>query len=120
MMEEHFDKLIHRISGFDHEHDLARAFQEGTELFQRPGAEYGVSSLCRSVYEIIHLRHRAVVGGHAEPLVIHIEDQVLSHHRQADQSYISFLLHDIILLRIFSVFDGKTRLSRSRSTETSP
>ena len=37
------------------------------------------------VDEVVDLGDRAVEDRHGEALVVHVEDEVLAHHRQADQ-----------------------------------
>ena len=39
--------------------------------------------------EFIHLRGRSVIGHNREAVVVHVEDQVLAHDRQADQCDVS-------------------------------
>ena len=45
--------------------------------------------------EIVDLRDGAIEDGHAVAVVVHIQDQVLAHYREADQSDVaSFRLHE--------------------------
>ncbi len=47
----------------------------------------------RPIHEFIHFARRPVVDGDGEALIIHVQDQVLSHDRQADQADISLWFH---------------------------
>ena len=44
------------------------------------------------VEESVNLVDSAVVGAHDEPVVVHVEDQVLAHHGQPDQGDIGHRL----------------------------
>src|SRR5262245_20353461 len=43
--------------------------------------------------KIVDLRSRSIESDHVETVVIHIQNQVLAHDRQADQSNVTLWLH---------------------------
>ena len=45
---------------------------------------------CGAVDKIINFRDRAVKDRDGETVVIHIQNEVLAHHGQADQAEVSF------------------------------
>jgi hypothetical protein len=45
-------------------------------------------------YKIIDFRYRAIETRHRKPLALHIQNQVLTHHRQTNQPYIR--LHNFV------------------------
>ena len=46
--------------------------------------------------KVVHLGHRAVEGRHGEPVVVHVQNQVLAHHGQPNNSDISFRFHTFV------------------------
>ena len=51
------------------------------------------------VEEVVHLGDGAVVGGHGEAVVVHVQNQVLAHYGQPNYSNISFWFHICVLLK---------------------
>ena len=47
------------------------------------------------VEEVVHLRDGAVEGDHGEPVVVHVQDEVLAHDGQADEGNVSIWFHII-------------------------
>ena len=47
------------------------------------------------VEEVVHLGDGAVVGGHGEAVVVHVQNQVLAHNGQPDYSNVSFRFHSV-------------------------
>ena len=45
------------------------------------------------VEESVNLVDSAVVGAHDEPVVVHVEDEVLAHHGQPDQGDVGHRLN---------------------------
>ncbi len=73
------------VAGFDHEHDAARALEEGDELFQRMSADdLGAFGLVGE--EVVNFGDGAVEDGDFEAVVVHVEDEVLSHDGEADEA----------------------------------
>jgi hypothetical protein len=58
------------------------------------GAENGLAALGGSVQKIIDLGGSAIVRHHRESVVVHVEDQILAHHGQTDQSDICCWFHE--------------------------
>ncbi len=90
--QDFLDQLVHRRAGLDHQHDPARPFEQRRQFGQRMRADdprpFGFAA-----QELIHAGGRAVENGHREPVVVHIEHQVLAHDGQSDQSDISLSFH---------------------------
>ena len=86
------DQVVHRLAGFDHEHDAARALEQAGQFGQRMGAD-DLRALGFAAEKLIHPGDRAVEHGHGEAVVIHVEDEVLAHDGQTDQSNISLSFH---------------------------
>ena len=43
--------------------------------------------------KFVHLGDGAVEDGHGEAVVVHVENEVLAHHGQSDQSDVSLRFH---------------------------
>ena len=86
------DKFIHSRSRLDHQHDPPRALQHGGHLFQGMGAD-NVCSLCRALQEFVDFRNRPVVSNNLESMIIHVQDKILTHYSQSNQSNISVVRH---------------------------
>jgi hypothetical protein len=52
-----------------------------------------VGALGFLVEEFVHLGHGAVEGDHGEAVVVHVQNQVLPHHGEADECDVSFSFH---------------------------
>ena len=96
MGKEISDKIIHGLSRFHHQHDLAGSFQRLYELLNRPCAN-NVLPFRPSLHKVVDFFDRPVENGDGVSPALHIEHEVLPHHRQPDQSYISLLLHSVSL-----------------------
>ncbi len=90
--EEAFDELVDRLAGFDHEHDAARAFEEGGHFGEGVGAE-DAGAFGFLVEEVVDFGDGAVVGHDREAMVVHVEDEVLAHDGQSDDGDISVRFH---------------------------
>jgi len=82
------DGLVDGVAGFDHEHDAAGALEEGGELLGGVSAD-DVGALGFVGEEVVDLGGGAVEYGHFEAVVVHIEDEVLSHDGEADEADIT-------------------------------
>ena len=71
--------------GLDHDHDLARPLQRGDEILDGVAAD-DLLPLASAVDEVVDLGGRAVEDGHGEAVALHVQDEVLAHHGQADQA----------------------------------
>ena len=80
----------------DHQHHLAGALELANQLLQRmrPGEMVPLRFGLVGGEEIVHLAGGSVKDRHVEPMVDHIEHQVLPHHRQPHQAdIVLFLTH---------------------------
>ena len=69
----------------DHDHDLPRPLQRADQLLDRWRAD-DLLPLGPALDERVDLRGRPVEDGDGEPVALHVQHQVLAHHRQADQA----------------------------------
>ena len=90
------DKLVHRFARFDHQHDPARFLEKRREFLEGMGAD-DISPFRLVAYEFIHLGHSPVEGRHGEPVVVHIQNQILAHDGQPNNTNISFRFHISII-----------------------
>ena len=92
-----FNEFIHRLAGLHHEHDAAGLFEQGDHLLNGVSAN-DIGALGLVVEEVVHLRDGAIVSGHGEPVVVHVQNQILAHNGQPDYSNISFRFHVLCFL----------------------
>ena len=88
------DELVDRLAGLDQHHDAARALELGDHFFDRVRPLH-LRALGLIGQELIHLVGRTVVSHHGKPMIVHVQNQVLTHDSQADQGNIRFLFHSI-------------------------
>ena len=75
--EELVDELVDRLTSLDHEHGLAGPLELGGQLLHRVES-HDLGALGLVGEELIHLGCGPVVRTHHEPMVIHVQDQVLA------------------------------------------
>ena len=92
------NEFVHGLAGLDHEHDAAGLLEQGDHLLDGVGAD-DIGALGFFVEEVVHLRDGAVVSGHGEPVVVHVQNQILAHHGQPNYSNISFRFHVVCFLQ---------------------
>lgn len=85
MGEELLNESVDGGTGLDEENHLARALKLGNEFLDRLGAN-DVGALSLVGEEVVHLAGGTVVGADGEALVVHVEDQVLTHDGKADEA----------------------------------
>ena len=83
--DELVDELVDRRAGLDHHHDLARPLERGDQLLERVAADE-LLALAAAVDELVDLGGGAVEDGDGVAAALHVEDEVLAHHGQADQA----------------------------------
>jgi hypothetical protein len=79
-----FDEVVHRLPGFHQQHHAPRPLQRRHQLRQGMRADDG-HPLGGARNKCIDHGGRAVVHGHGEAVVGHVQYQVLPHHGQADE-----------------------------------
>jgi hypothetical protein len=79
------DEVVYRLTRFDQQHHPARPFETGDQLLDTPRADH-FPAVGRAGEEIVHLRYRAIEHRHPEAVVVHVEHEVLAHHRQTDET----------------------------------
>src|SRR5947207_341536 len=55
------------------------------------------------IKKVVYFRDRPVESHHGEPVVIHVENEILAHHCQPDESDVSFCFHELIWLIVDTV-----------------
>jgi hypothetical protein len=86
--QQMFDHLIDTLARLHHQHRAARPLQQPDELLDGVGSgDLGPFGFVGQ--KVIHLGNSAVVHGHLEAMIVHVEDQILSHDSQADQADIT-------------------------------
>src|ERR1041385_8318295 len=88
MRQQRVDHVIHRLAGLDHQHHAARALEHLDELGNRAAAR-DLGALRLHGEEIVDLGNGAVEHGDAIAVIVHVEDEVLAHHGQTDQSNVT-------------------------------
>ncbi len=83
--QELLDELVDGCARLDHQHDFPRTLQGGTQFGKRMRAD-DFQALAAAVYEIIHLGRGAVEDRDGASAAFHVQHQVLTHDRQADQA----------------------------------
>ena len=97
------DHLVDCVAGLDHEHDAARALEQGGEFLDGVGAD-DLGSLGFVGDEVVDLGHGAVEDGDLESVVVHIEDKILSHDGKANEADITHCIrHGFSKRRILSL-----------------
>ena len=83
------DYRLHRRAGGDHHHNLARPLQCLDEcLFRRAADQFLVFVRGHEVADLLRID---VVPGHPVTIALHVERQVLAHHTQANETYVSLI-----------------------------
>ena len=88
------DHLVDGVAGFDHQHDAARGLEQPAEFFDGMRAD-DIGAFRFIVEEVVDFGDGPVEDGHVVAVVIHIEDQILAHDGEADQSDITRCLRHI-------------------------
>ena len=83
------DKVINRFAGAHHQQDFARMIEHRHQFFQAVGSLNG-ASFGSGGEKFLCFGRGAVVSGNLKTLVVHIQNQILPHYRQADYAYIRF------------------------------
>ena len=89
-----FDEVVHRLAGFDHEHHASRLFEEPDHFLEGMGAE-DACSFGLFGEEFVHFGDGAIKGDDDVAVVVHVEDEILAHHSQPDESDIA-LFHLVL------------------------
>ncbi len=96
--DELLDDGVHGIAvgvlhggGLHHDVDFARGGQALDEFFQGVGTDEGFAGVFGDEF----IRHAgcAVIDAHLEAAALHVENEVLAHHSEADQSEVTFFAH---------------------------
>lgn len=88
MGEEGLDEVIDRLSGHDQHHNTARLLQLGHEFFDGVCALDGLA-LGLIGQEVVDLGDSSVEGNDIETMIRSVEDQILTHHGQANEAEVA-------------------------------
>ena len=92
MVQELTDEFVHGPPGLDHQHDPPRPFEHPDEFVHGMSAE-NLRSPGLAREKIVHLGDRTVEDRHRIAVIVHVQDQVLAHDRQPDESDIRLRFH---------------------------
>ena len=92
------NEFVHCLAGLHHEHDAAGLLEQSDHLLNGVRAN-DIGALGLLIEEVVHLGDGAVVSGHSEPVVVHVQNQILAHNGQPDYSNISFRFHVLSFLQ---------------------
>ena len=99
MRQQLFNKLVHGVARLDQHHHAPRPLEMRHQFLNRVRPnDFGALGFL--VQEIIHLGHGPVVNCDGESVIVHVEDKVLSHDRQAYQCNIRCWFHQKICLKV--------------------
>ena len=84
------DDCVHRRTGLDHDHRLPWSLQRGEEFLHR-ARRHDIFPLGLTGCKLVGHIGGPVKNGHGKSLRFHVEDEVLAHDGQADQSDITLL-----------------------------
>src|SRR5687767_5366677 len=99
MREKLLDKIVHGFSRF-HEHHHAAGALELRDYFLDGMRANDLRSLRFFGEKFIHLRHRAIVNDDGKSVIVHVQNKILSHDGEADESDVSFRFHLQIEVKI--------------------
>ena len=85
------DEVVDGLAGLDQQHHAARLLEAPHQLLDRLRAD-DLGALGLVGKEVVDLGDSAVERGHGEAVVVHVEDEVLAHHGQADEPNVSLCL----------------------------
>ena len=92
---ELIDHRVHRRTGFDHNHHPPRRFETAHEFFQRvitldavdsPRVNFVGWFIFQATHEFISRGGGPIVNPHGEAVIGHVQDKVLAHDGQTDQT----------------------------------
>ena len=87
------DHVVDGVAGLDHQHHPAGLLERADELFDGVCAD-DLRALRFVVNEVVYFRNCSVEDSDFVAMVVHIQNQVLSHDRKADQSDVAIcVLH---------------------------
>ena len=84
------DCVVNCVAGAHHEHDLARAREAPDERLDRLVSRH-VGAGGGAGHELLRLGGSAVEDRDAVAVLVHVQDEVLSHHGKADQADVGLL-----------------------------
>ncbi|MCG3778535.1 MAG: hypothetical protein JW388_1256 [Nitrospira sp.] len=92
MREKLLDEFVHSLAGLHEHHHTARTFEVLHHLLDGMRAD-DLRAFGFVGEEVVHLLYGAVVGHDGEAVVVHVEDEILAHHGQADECDVAFRFH---------------------------
>src|SRR6266436_4430073 len=93
--QQAIDHMIDGIAGLHHQHHAARLLQRLNQLRNRVGAYY-LRAFGFVVEEVVNLGDGSIEYGNAVSMIVHVQDQILAHHGEADESDVAaFCWHNL-------------------------
>src|SRR6185369_14639516 len=81
------DELVDSGTSLDHHHDPPRRFEATDQFLQRVTAGQLFAGI--AFEEIVHLADRAVEHGDMKAVVFHVEDEILTHDGEPDETNVT-------------------------------
>ena len=104
------DEIVHRRPGLDQEHDPAGFLLQKADQFREGMGTQDPGAFGPPLKELVHPGCGAVVNGHRESMVVHVQHEVLSHDCQADEADVR-LAHLFLPFVILVDLHKKSKLS---------
>ena len=92
MGKERVNHLVDSVASLDHKHGAAGTLEEGDEFLHGMGSD-NLGAFRLVVDEFVDLGDCPIENGHLVAVVVHIQDQILAHYGQPDQSDVTTCLH---------------------------
>src|SRR5659263_99790 len=93
MQQQELDKIIDRLPGPDHHHDLPRLFNTRSEFSDGVSTD-DIPACSTSVDEVCNFVSTSVIYCYGESLAFHIHHKILTHYCQTDQANICLIHKD--------------------------
>ena len=91
--EQRVDLILDRLASGDQEQDLPRPSEACHKLFQRVCADHlGAGRLAGK--KLVDALRGSIEHGDAVPVVVHVEDEVPSHHAEPDEADVCLVCHE--------------------------
>jgi hypothetical protein len=111
--DEGIDECVNRGPGLDQQKHFAGTLELRDEFFNAVAAD-NILAVRARLHEGVDLAGSAVEHGDPETMILHVEDQILPHDGQADESYVTLAclgVHGISKSRDFQI---RGKVSRTR------
>ena len=105
MRHDLVDHLVDGVARLHHQHHAPWPLQRLNQFFDGVRAD-DLRALGFVLDEVVNLGNGSIEHGHAEAVVVHVQNQILAHHREADQSDVTICIwHSLLLDEIVRKID---------------